>query len=132
MEDCKSSQAGSIPALPSNSFTRPWYIGGASAFQAEEDGFDSRRSLQEIEKHRMSKNLIEEAVRIMNDSKSSEFQKGDKVIIKNPRKYDSMASSTPQKGIVDFVWKDGRVAVTVKTQFGQGQSNVDPEDLELQ
>lgn len=60
-------------------------------------------------------------------SEGSVWSPGDNVVIKNARKYDSMAPSGSVEGKVIFVWDDGRVAVEV----GRGQSNVDPEDLVL-
>lgn len=56
------------------------------------------------------------------------WRSGDRVVIKDARKYDTMSPTAEVEGRVIFVWDDGRVAVEV----GNGQSNVDPEDLVLQ
>ena len=59
----------------------------------------------------------------------TKFKSGDKVTIKNAKKYDSMAPTGVVSGVVDFVWPDGRVAVKVKVGASAGQMNVDASDL---
>lgn len=55
------------------------------------------------------------------------FKKGDKVIVKNMKRYDAFSKDDEAKGIVDFIWSDGRIAVNI----GNGQTNAKLDDIVL-
>lgn len=64
--------------------------------------------------------------RLRGESDTKKYSAGDQVRINNYRSYDALGGDTAE-GTVMFYWDDGRVAVDVDG----GQSNVNPEDLEL-